>query len=168
MRHSKTFVLLAIGAIALAANGCASQAVSENTQNAHSIESDAKESIGGLLFDQKTYFLENKKFATSVKDLKSTVLNQAKSYKYQLQSSPNQKQGVIITATPKSPDLRSLTGVVFVVKSGKSSTVTISQLCETKAPSKNAPVAPATPQRASDKLRCPDGSRSAYEVLAQN
>ena len=157
-------VLASLSAIALTVVGCTSTKNLEILAKAP-IESDAKDAVGSMLFDQKTYFLENDSFATSIKSLKTSVLSETQSYKYKLSPRPNPAQGVVITATSKQPTLKSFTGVVFAVKSNKGLT-TISQSCETVKPSTVAPKAPSVPKQPSDKLRCPTGSRSTLDVLA--
>ncbi len=157
-------VLASLSAIALTVVGCTSTKPPETLSKAP-IESDAKDTVGSILFDQKTYFMENDAFATSIQSLKTSVLAETQSYKYKLSPRPNPAQGVMITATSKQPALKSFTGVVFAVKSKKGLT-TISQICETVKPSTVAPKAPSVPKQSSDKLRCPTGSRSTLDVVA--
>ncbi|NJP08882.1 MAG: hypothetical protein HC866_04860 [Leptolyngbyaceae cyanobacterium RU_5_1] len=158
-------MLVSVGAIAVVTAGCMSK-VPSNKVASESIESGAKTSVESLLFDQKTYFLENRAFTTSVKDLKTGLLTETQSYQYKLAPQPNKYKGVAIKATSKKSNLRSFTGVVFVVKSGKEQ-VTLSQVCETVNPSKVAPTAPTNPKKASDKIECPSGSRSSFEVATK-
>ncbi|GAB4326061.1 MAG: hypothetical protein OHK0047_11290 [Leptolyngbyaceae cyanobacterium] len=157
-------VLASLSAIALMAVGCTSTKKTEILAKAP-IELDAKDAVGSILFDQKTYFLENDTFATSIQSLKTSVLPETQSYRYKLTAKPNPAQGVVITATSKQPTLKSFTGVVFAVKS-KKGLMTVSQICETVKPSTVAPTAPSIPKQSSDQLRCPTGSRSTLDVLA--
>lgn len=157
-------VLASLSAIALMAVGCTSTKNPEILAKAP-IELDAKDAVGSILFDQKTYFLENDTFATSIQSLKTSVLPETQSYRYKLTAKPNPAQGVVITATSKQPTLKSFTGVVFAVKS-KKGLMTVSQICETVKPSTVAPTAPSIPKQSSDQLRCPIGSRSTLDVLA--
>ncbi len=157
-------VLASSCAIALMVVGCTSAKKTETASKAP-IELDARDAVGSILFDQKTYFLENDAFATSITSLKSSVLPETQSYKYKLTPKPNPAQGVVITATSKQATLKSFTGVVFAVKSKKGLT-TISQICETVKPSTVAPKAPSVPKQPSDKLRCPTGSQSTLDFLA--
>lgn len=131
------------------------------------LEREAKSSVGSMLFNQQTHFLAKQAFASSFKDLKEDAVN-TKDYSYRIVLKPNKFKGVAVTATSKNPKLRSYTGVVYVVNSKQAGNITLSQLCETQKPSKIAPIAPATPKRASDKLRCPAGSRSAFDLLASS
>jgi Type IV pilin-like G and H, putative len=158
-----------VGAIALMAVGCTSQAsvkVAEVAAEANAIESEARSAVRSLLFDQQTYFIENNKFAISIPQLKSGPLTENSNYRYAFTPKPDRKKGIAITAIPKKPNLRSFTGVAFAAKLGKDQ-MTVTQICETTKPSKKAPVAPATPKRASDKLDCPTGSRNADDIVAQ-
>lgn len=160
----RLIVLASFSAIALTVVGCTSTKKTEILAKAP-IELDARDAVGSILFDQKTYFMENDAFATSITSLKSSVLPETQSYKYSLVAKPNPAQGIVITATSKQPSLKSFTGVVFAVKSKKGLT-TVSQICETVQPSNVAPKAPTIPKRASDKLHCPKGSQSTLDGLA--
>lgn len=130
-------------------------------------EVEAKEAVGAILFDQRTYYIENQAFTTSASKLR-TLANKldTPNYTYKLKAKPNQRTGIAVTATPKLPNLRSFTGVVFAVDAGKQ-TLTISEICESNEPSKQPPSAPSAPQDPRDVIRCPVGSRSAIAVVAQ-
>lgn len=157
------------GAIAaLSLTGCSTGAPakgSSSTLESSTLERQAKGSVGSALFNQQTYFLEKKAFANSFGALEEDSIN-TKDYSYRIILKPDKFKGVAVMATSKNPKLRSYTGVVYVVNSKQSGTVTLSQLCETKEPSKVAPLAPNNPKSASDKIRCPKGSRSSFELFA--
>jgi hypothetical protein len=157
-------VFASFSAIALTVVGCTSTKSSDILSQAP-IELGARDALNSILFDQKTYFMENDTFATSVKSLKSSVLTETDSYKYKITPKPNSSRGIVITATSKQSSLKSFTGVVFAVKS-KKGPITVSQICETVNPSKIAPASPALPKLASDTLRCPSGSRSTLDIVA--
>jgi hypothetical protein len=160
-------LVFAVSAVTMA--GCSTETTSKATSSAaesSTIERQAKSSVGSVLFNQQTYFLEKKAFASSFNALKEADTINTKSYNYQIILKPDKFKGVAVVATSKNPKLRSYTGVVYVVNSKQSGTVTLSQLCETQEPSKIAPIAPANPKRASDKIRCPAGSRSSFDLLA--
>jgi type IV pilus assembly protein PilA len=166
MRHYGTFGLIA--AIAFTALGCTSQQSAQTNAiaaEAVAIESGAKSSVSSLLFDQQTYFMENDKFATSLSQLKSGLLAETSNYRYKITPQPSKQKGIAITATSKTPKLRSFTGVAFAVKLGKDQ-MTVTQICETNKPSQKAPIAPQNPRRASDKLPCPAGSRNSDDAIA--
>ena len=164
--HKAQFALL-VAIAALSLTGCSTETPAKGSSSTFDsiTERQAKSSVGSALFNQQTYFLEKKAFAISFGALKEDNID-TKDYSYRIILKPNKFEGVAVMATSKNPKLRSYTGVVYVVKSKQAGNLTLSQLCETKAPSKVAPIAPDSPQRASDTIRCPAGSRSAFELLA--
>ncbi len=164
--HKAQFALL-VAIAALSLTGCSTETPAKGSSSTFDsiTERQAKSSVGSALFNQQTYFLEKKAFAISFGALKEDNID-TKDYSYRIILKPNKFKGVAVMATSKNPKLRSYTGVVYVVKSKQAGNLTLSQLCETKAPSKVAPIAPDSPQRASDTIRCPAGSRSAFELLA--
>lgn len=160
----------AIAAVSLTVSltGCSTDTPaksSSSTIESSTIERQAKSSVGSALFNQQTYFLEKKAFANSFGALKEDSIN-TKDYSYRIILKPDKFKGVAVMATSKNPKLRSYTGVVYVVNSKQLGTVTLSQLCETKEPSKVPPIAPDNPKSVSGKIRCPTGSRSSFELLA--
>lgn len=164
--HKAQFALL-VAIAALSLTGCSTETPAKGSSSTFDsiTERQAKSSVGSALFNQQTYFLEKKAFAISFGALKEDNID-TKDYSYRIILKPNKFKGVAVMATSKNPKLRSYIGVVYVVKSKQAGNLTLSQLCETKAPSKVAPIAPDSPQRASDTIRCPAGSRSAFELLA--
>lgn len=166
-----TQLALFVAIAAMVVSGCSTKTPSKISSLAIdnlTRERQAKTSIGSTLFSQQTYFLEKQAFASSFDALKDAETSNTKDYNYQIILKPNKFKGVAVIATSKNPKLRSYTGVVYVVKSKQAGQVTLSQLCETKEPSKVAPPAPTSPKRTSDNIRCPAGSRSSFELLAQN
>lgn len=166
MDKTQFALFVAIAALSLA--GCSTETPvkgSSSTPESSTVERQAKSSVSSALFNQQTYFLERKVFANSFGALEEDMVN-TKNYSYRIILKPDKFQGVAVIATSKKPTLRSYTGVVYVVDSPRSGTVTLSQLCETKEPSKVAPTAPISPKRASDNILCPAGSRSSFELLA--
>lgn len=175
MRHF--WLLASVGAIALATLGCTPKNPPVSSNNAVSfaskmeeadmamLEADAKDSISSMLFDERTRFLEKQAFSTAVADLKTITSPEDKSYKYKIEPISDKKKGVAITASSKQPGFRSFTGVVFVLEA-KSGPMTVSQICETVQPSQLAPITPLMPNGPSEKIRCPNGSRSSLELAA--
>lgn len=165
--HKTQFALLsAIAALLL--TGCSTETPAKgsgSTLENSAVERQAKSSVGSALFNQQTYFLEKKAFADSFGALEEDAIN-TKDYSYRIILKPDKFKGVAVVATSKNSKLRSYTGVVYVVNSKQSGNVTLSQLCETKEPSQVAPIAPKNPKSAADKIRCPTGSRSSFELLA--
>ncbi|MBF2028236.1 MAG: type IV pilin-like G/H family protein [Oscillatoriales cyanobacterium C42_A2020_001] len=164
MRGSKA--IFSVAALVVAIAGCTNSSDVSNLSPVTK-EVEAKESVGAILFDQRTYYIENQAFTTSASNLR-TLANKldTPNYIYKLKAKPNQRTGIAVTATPKRPNLRSFTGVVFAVNAGKQ-TLTISEICETTEPSKQPPAAPSAPRGPRDVIRCPVGSRSAIAVVAQ-
>jgi hypothetical protein len=173
MRH--LWILASVGAIALSIAGCTPEKPSTNSNasmgasDTTMLEADAKDAISSMLFDEKTRFLAKKTFSIEQANLKSGAFPQNKSYSYQVASisdaSKEKNAGIVITATSKQPGFRSFTGVVFALESTAGST-TVSQICETVSPSQLAPKVPAMPKQPSEKIRCPEGSRSSLELAA--
>ncbi|MBM0740084.1 type IV pilin-like G/H family protein [Phormidium sp. CLA17] len=167
MYKNQFALLIAIAAVTM--TGCSTNTTSKASSliiDTSTRERQAKSSVDSTLFNQQTYFLEKKAFASSFDALKDADSINTKDYSYRIVLKPDKFKGVAVVATSKNPKLRSYTGVVYVVKSKQAGNVTLSQLCETREPSKVAPSAPTSPKRASDKIRCPAGSRSAFELLA--
>jgi hypothetical protein len=176
----KTLCALLAAIAAVAMTGCStekpskgSSSISESSTVENSIiERQAKSSVSSVLFNQQTYFLEKKVFATSFDALKEEGTINTKNYSYRIALKPDKFKGVAVTATSKNPKLRSYTGVVYALKGGQSGNITLSQLCETKEPSKVAPLVPASPKlaakRAANMIACPAGSRSAFDLLASS
>uniref|UniRef100_A0A832H409 General secretion pathway protein GspH n=1 Tax=Oscillatoriales cyanobacterium SpSt-402 TaxID=2282168 RepID=A0A832H409_9CYAN len=164
MRGSKAFLSVATLTVAIA--GCT---VTPDVIKQSSVpkEVEARDAIGAILFDQRTHYIENQAFTISASNLRTLATKlDTPNYTYRLAAKPNQRTGIAVTATPKRPNLRSFTGVVFAVDAGKE-TLTISEICETNGPSKKPPIAPAAPKGPRDVIRCPMGSRSTIAVVAK-
>ncbi|MDX2242305.1 MAG: type IV pilin-like G/H family protein [Leptolyngbyaceae cyanobacterium bins.302] len=163
--HKIRFLLPALIALTLASVGCSAEVKTPKTATV-SMEVEAREAIGSILFDQKAYYIGNQAFTTSVRNLPAvSSAMESPNYSYKIKAKPDTRKGIAVTATSKHPNLRSFTGVVFVLDAGKEK-LTVSEICETTQPSKDAPNPPAVPKRPSEQIRCPVGSRSALSVLA--
>jgi len=166
MRQIK--LIFAFAALAALSGGCSfvdsrSQASSLSAQ---SVELGARDTIGSILFDQRTYYLENQQFTSSVRNLRTMNYKlESPTYVYEIKTKPGNRNSVTVTATSRKPNLRSFTGVAFAVEAGKQK-LTISEICETIKPSKQAPATPTAPDRPSDPIQCPAGSRSSSSVVA--
>lgn len=161
----KIKLVLFVAALAVISGGCLPNNATTKTSSS-AMETEARVSINSILFDQRTYYIENQKFATSIGNLRTmNPKMESPSYTYAIKAKPGIRNSVAVTATPKSANLRSFTGVVFAVKAGKEK-LTISEICETTKPSKQAPTPPPAPKRPSEQIRCPVGSRSSSSVLA--
>lgn len=161
----QTKLVLPIVALAVISVGCTNNMTTSKSVSVAK-ETEARDTLNSILFDQQTYYIEHRAFTTSIQDLKTmkTTL-ESPNYKYSIQAKPNKQKGVSVTATPKRPDLRSFTGVVFALDTGKE-TLTVSEICETMNPASQAPAAPKAPQRPTDKIQCPVGSNSSLSVVA--
>ncbi|MDX2232830.1 MAG: type IV pilin-like G/H family protein [Leptolyngbyaceae cyanobacterium bins.349] len=146
--------------------GCTPATVTEPKVSSISKEVEAREAIRSILFDQRTHYIGNQTFTTSLKN-PSTMNSKMETpnYTYRIKPKPSKEKGVVITATPRQPGLRSFTGVAFAIASGKDKQ-TMSEICETTKPSKTAPKAPAAPQRINQMIQCPVGSKSSMSFLA--
>lgn len=166
--HQKKFTLL-LSALATACIGCTPGITSSPSPSAPkdiSKEVEAREFVNSILFDQKAYFIGNEAFTTSIRNLPAINASmESPNYRYQIKPRPDKRKGVAVTATSKRPNLRSFTGVVFVLDKGKDK-MTMSEICETTKPSKTAPTPPVMPRRATEQIQCPAGSRSSMSVLA--
>jgi hypothetical protein len=155
-------------ALLMVSTGCAAnnQATSKAAMTATAREIEARDTLNSILFDQQTYYISNQAFTTSLKDLETMKTSlESPSYKYAIKPKPDKQTGVLVTATPKLPNLRSFTGVVFALNSGKER-LTVTEICATAKPSNRAPAAPAIPRSARDMIRCPAGSDSSVTMLA--
>jgi len=162
----QTKLIFAVVALTAMSAGCAANVTDSDAESLINKEVEARETLNSILFDQRTYYLENRAFTTSLRDLETMQISlDSPNYRYAIQPKPSKQKGVSVTATPKRPNLRSFTGVVFALDAGKEK-LTISEICETTKPSNQAPVAPTAPKGPRDAIQCPTGSISALGFLA--
>ncbi len=168
MRPSTSLSTLAM-VLAVTIAGCGNQPPKVAGQNTISLESEARDTIQSVLFDQKKHYLENNRFTVSPTELgDAEITMQSPTYQYTLKAKPNAKKGVAIVASPRKPNLRSLTGVVFAVNSKSAENLTISQICESNGPSTMPPQFVSIPETATDKMACPAGSRASFDLVARH
>lgn len=161
----QTNLIFSVVALALVSAGCTSN-ISASTLSSASKETEARDTLNSLLFDQRTYFIENRRFTTSLTDLRRMNSRMdSPNYVYRIKPKPTQQKGIFVTATPRRPGLRSFTGVVFAVDAGKQQLM-LSEICETTKPSTRPPAPPAAPARPIDDIQCPVGSNPALALLA--
>jgi hypothetical protein len=129
-------------------------------QKAEASQSEGRQRIGSMTRAQQAYFLENDKFAGSIKDLALGINSETTNYSFRTISQGNQKQQVVMTATAKKPELKSYTGIVYLIKN-KKDVFTQSAICETEQPSMTAPAKPKLPTKSTETVQCPSGSRLA-------
>lgn len=120
-------------------------------------QAEGKQYIGAMNRAQQAYYLENNKFAQEINDLGIVIKTETKNYQYRIVSQGNSTQSVVMTAQAKNPELKSYTGVVFVVKENNED-LTIAAICETKTPSSTPPAMPMPPSNFKTGIQCPDGS----------
>lgn len=121
-------------------------------------EAEGKQIVGTMTRAQQAYYLEFERFATTIKELGIGIESETENYRYQLVPQDNQRERVMMTARAKRPELRSYTGVVFVVKSKDNELLTVGSICETDEPSLTPPAMPTIPSNADTKIQCPVGS----------
>ncbi|WP_341529232.1 type IV pilin-like G/H family protein [Nostoc sp. UHCC 0302] len=120
-------------------------------------EVEGKQVIGTINRVQQAYYLENKKFGTTLEQLQLGIKPETENYTYRIIPQGRQTQSVISTAAAKKPELKSYTGIVFITKV-KGETVTNTAICETDKPSTTPPAQPKLPTRESQQVQCPTGS----------
>jgi type IV pilus assembly protein PilA len=116
--------------------------------------SEAKSNLGTLNRAQQAYHLENNIFAKSIQDLDARV--SGKFFTYQTEPSENPNVA-ITTATPTKPDLKSYTGVAFIIGSGQAANFA-SGICETDTASPTPPQLTSIPTSVAEPIECPPGS----------
>jgi type II secretory pathway pseudopilin PulG len=134
-----------------------SQITNAASESKRAIQSEATTYIGSMLRAQQAYFLEYNTFARSVQDLQIGIKSETENYSYRVLPQGNQKQHVMITATAKKSELKSYTGVVYIV-ANKKDKLTMTAICETANPNTTAPAKPKIPTKLSEKVQCPTGS----------
>ncbi len=164
-----TKLVLSILSLATLCAGCTLPSMGSKTDSTASSmvkEVEARDTLNAIMFDQQTYYITNQAFTTSLKHLDTMKTSlESPTYKYSIQVKPDKQKGVWITATPRHPNLRSFTGVVFALKVGNER-LTVTEICETTTPSKQAPAPPTIPKTAREAIQCPAGSMPSMKVLA--
>jgi type IV pilus assembly protein PilA len=106
-------------------------------------ESEAKQYVGSINRAQQAYYLESSTFTDDLDKLGLGISSETTNYIYDIEL-VNRYQ-VVTTATPKNPNIRGFTGSVVVVSGDNYNTVTI--LCESERPSREAPDPPVLTQK---------------------
>lgn len=146
-----TIVIGLVSSLGTVAN---SQAIFGIPQVNKARQAEGKNYIGSMNRGQQAYFLEKGKFASTIPQLEVGVPSQTQNYQFRIVPQGNQKQRVMMTATPKVTLLKSYTGAVFIVKN-----VTVAVICESDRPSTRPPAMPKPPKNASaSSVQCPAGS----------
>ncbi len=102
--------------------------------------------------NQQIYFRENKCFTLNNNDLRISVPSENEYYSYSIKIiSPTVVQNLAIA---KTNNLKSYTGLVYITKNEAGEDITMSMLCESRQPSRNAP---PRPQMRGNEPHCPAG-----------
>ena len=117
------------------------------SQASRARESEAKNWIGAINRSQQAYRLENIDFAATLEELQIGLPSESDRYSYAIESQPAPGISVMATARAKEEGLRSYTGAVFVIETGR----TISIICETDTTSMTPPEMPAPPKDANER-----------------
>ncbi|OLP17179.1 hypothetical protein BST81_17680 [Leptolyngbya sp. 'hensonii'] len=121
-------------------------------------EREATVYMGSMARAQQAFYLEQAKFAATIKDLLVGIPEATENYQYQIVSAaPTQVQ---MTAIPKKDGLKSFLAAVFIVGKGAEG-LPQAITCGTDQPSKTPPGMPAAPKAATEALKCPAGSSIA-------
>lgn len=108
---------------------------------------------------QQNFYKQNNRFATSLEELErsAALISQSSGYTYKL-ILPNDTQAVV-TAIPKSNDLKSYAGTVVLTRASTPDWPTSAIVCETNQPSTVAPVlSPAL----DGPIQCPADSSAVH------
>lgn len=120
-------------------------------------ESEGRQYIGSLNSAQQAFYAENKKFATAIDELGLGIEKETDNYRYQIVAQSGSISSIMMTAEAKSPELKSYTGAIFVVKI-KDEETTVAVTCETDKPSTTPPAMPKAPNNGEEEIKCPAGS----------
>jgi len=118
-------------------------------------EDEGKQNIGVINRAQQAYYLENHRFAKTLAELDLGIKSDTENYHYQIVHQGT--NSVISTATAKKPELKSYTGIAYLVKS-EGEDVTAVGICETDQPSTKPPLTPKLTNQKSQPVQCPAGS----------
>lgn len=129
-------------------------------------QSEAKQYIGAINRSEQAFFLENDRFTNNLNELGVGIKPETDNYRYQVfllrglpVSRPEFATAVWSIATPKKPNLKSYSGVVWAGNASNGSDVLTSTiLCESEQPTANMPARP-TFRLGQDQLQgsCPKG-----------
>ena len=126
-------------------------------QREKAIESSGRTYLVSLSLAQQGYFLEKRKFSSTIDDLLGVVIK-AEDSNYLLQIVDTQPKSVTMTATAKQDDnVKSFAASVFAVGNAGNE-VTVLIVCGTDTPSKTPPTGITAPKSKTDKPTCPKGS----------
>lgn len=120
-------------------------------------ESEGKLYIASVNRGQQAFYIEKSKFATAINELDLGIPPETENYSLQIVPQSGSIPSTMVTATAKSPELKSYTGAVFVIQANDEFT-TVDVVCETDKPSTTPPAMPMAPKNAEEEIKCPAGS----------
>lgn len=128
-------------------------------QSVESQQAAAKNYLLQMNKAQQIFYKQNNRFAANLEELErsAALISQSSGYTYKLVL-PDDTQAVV-TAIPKSDDLRSYAGTVVLTKATTPDWPTSAIVCETNKPST---VAPILPQALDGPIQCPVDSSAVH------
>ncbi len=145
-------------------------ALPRNTQIANSLEVKTRHRedqgisiLGSILRAQQAYFLENETFSVTLEDLGLGLENLVlEDYTYQLVPGSNPSRELFVTATARTPGVKSFIGAVFIFNTAnqREEGFSMAGICESIEPSMTAPALPTINGR---EVQCAPGSRVSEE-----
>lgn len=122
-------------------------------EDVRATQSEARNTISRINRAQQSFFLEQKRFASSFEELKLDLKPETQSYIYQIESAGAEQ--VVTTAIAKIGGIKSYTGAVFIGKTTEGEPITLTGVCETAQPVNAAPEAPSFNGK---EIQCPADS----------
>ena len=105
---------------------------------------------------QQAYYNHQGQFASSVESLSANLNLETDSYRYAIETEGESAQTVVFTATAKTTDLHSYSGVM-TAGAAEGGVMMMANLCKTDEPSTTPPILSSTPIPG-EGLKCPPGS----------
>ncbi|XHX76506.1 MAG: type IV pilin-like G/H family protein [Stenomitos frigidus ULC029] len=117
------------------------------------VSTTAVATVKVLLQQQTDFFAKQKRFATTLTELETSLPAETPSYTYS--TSVSQLKQAIVTAAAKQEGLPSYTGTLLSVKNEQNNDTTLTAICVTSKPAK---VPPDAPQSSGQEIQCPSGA----------
>ncbi|MGK7889457.1 MAG: WG repeat-containing protein, partial [Leptolyngbyaceae cyanobacterium] len=125
------------------------------------MQSEARSYIGSMNRGQQAYYLELRRFSSSLRDLGVGIQDETENYIYSVDEvTPNQ---ALMTATAKKPWLQSYVGIARATRQARGWTTSV-VICQTEQPSMNPPT--SAPSGQGDP-QCPPGTIDEAAVRAE-
>lgn len=131
--------------------------ISTNSSPANATEAQAEQYLRQMNKAQQAFYQSNQRFAATLEELErsASIISHSSHYSYRLVIR-DQTQSVL-TATPKTNDLRSYAGTVLLAQDSAGSDAAVGIICKTHRASTFPPV---LPQPTSAPIQCPTDSAS--------